>query len=467
MQKKQDKSDQPKQPKKSAAEEAIAELQGTPLDQLPMLSENTKSPDTIQWFAAMVLDNFSCLNGRSSPLFLRTHEQALVFRQGNRWVQFHRGQKTEFWRAVFDAYPDVRESNWSTKRQQLLWDYFLTYAPSGEFDNRRYFETANAVLDGRTGTLNYDEDRFLVNATVRGSELAYEPSYTPSQAWLKWYDGMDKHQKQVRQWSVGAAVTGEYGLLMTFGNSRTGKSTAAEGLAQALGSGTNTFSLSQHWGQFYTQAFDGTTYLYDPDAKGSKNQNGDNYETIHMMASGDPLTMEIKQGASYRTSNYGFMEIISNAPAPLSFERSLIDRVRFCLYTYIGSKADDGEMKGLILKDKQAWLNYAIESAIAFRQNGRPKIDMYQMYGWVSWLKNVNAYGRMCIDGKRALSYSEYKYAYDGNNRYLLNRETVEEMRDAMLELSKQFGKDFLMIDWKKYGEELKTQYYDKTEQLF
>lgn len=453
----------------SSQEEQLAQMQATPDNELPRMSENIKGADMNQWFAAMVLDNFACTNGRISPLFLRTNGEALAFRRGHRWVQFHRGQRIEFWREVFNAYPEVRKSNWSTKRQQMLWDYFLVYAPSGEFDDRRYFETSNCVLDGQTGELDYSEDRFLRCPTVRGSDLPYKPEYVPTPAWQTWHDGMDEHQRRVRQWSFGAAVCGEYGLLMTFGETRTGKSTAAEGLSQALGSGTSIFNLSQRWGQFYTQAFDNTTYLYDADAKGSKNQNNDNYETIHLMASGDPLVMEIKGGASYRSSNYGFMEIISNAPAPLTFERSLIDRVRFCLYTYVDSRADGGHMKRLILADKQAWLNYAVDSAIKLRKEGRPPLDRYQVLGWVRWLEQANSYGRMCVERGRILRYNEYRADFEQSNgtRYTLTAETVEEMAAAMRELNRQLGEDFLMVDWNKYEQELKNKYYDKTTKLF
>ena len=442
-------------------------LGATPVDRLPVLPESTRSPDTIQWFAAMVLDNFACLNGRKSPLYLRTNKDALAFRRGNRWVQFHRGQRIEFWRAVMDAHPEVRDSNWSTKRQQLLWDYFLAYAPAGNFDDRRYFETANCVLDGVTGELDYSEERFLDKPTVRGSDLPYLPDYKPTAAWVKWHESMDEHQSVVRRWSVGAAVIGQYGLLMTQGKTRTGKSTAAEGLTEALGSGTTTFSLSQHWGNFYTHAFDNTTYLYDPDAKGSKQQNNENYETLHSMSSGDELKVEIKGGASYRTTNYGFVELISNAPIPITFEPSLVDRVRHCLYTYIDPRADGGHLKRLILADKQAWLNYAIDSAIYVVEHGRPKFDKYQMYGWVLWLQRANTYTRLCIEEGRLLSYSEYKSRNDTGLRYLITRENVVEMQEAIEQLSKQFGENFLVVNWNEYGEELKKAYYDKTTKLF
>lgn len=451
----------------SNAELAAQELATTPKDALPYLSENVKSPDVNQQFASKVLDVFACQNGHSSPLYLRTNGGALAFRNQNRWVQFHRGERVEFWRAVMEAYPQVRESNWSIKRQHTLWEYFLSYAPAGEFDNRRYFETDNCILDGETGELDYSPTRFLDKPTVRHSTLAYDPKYIPTPAWQEWYDGMDDHQRKIRQWSVGSAITGAYGLLMTFGQSRTGKSTLAEGLAEALGSGTTTFSLADKWNRFYTQLFDNTTYLYDSDCKGSKRQNDDNYETLHLMASGDPLAMEIKQGASYRSQNYGFMELISNSPVPVTFEQSLVDRVRFCLYTYIKPRGDDGKMKGMILADKQAWLNYAIECAIKFRKEGRPPVDKYQVYGWMQWLEQSNAYARLCIERKGLLSYSDYKYSNDSGSRYLLTRDTVETIQAGFKELSRQYGENVLMVDWASYGKQLEKEYYDKAPKLF
>lgn len=451
----------------SNAELAAQELASSPKDALPYMSENVKSPDVNQQFASKVLDVFACQDGHSSPLYLRTNGDALAIRCDNRWLQFHRGQRVEFWRAVMQAYPQVRESNWSIKRQQTLWDYFLHYAPAGEFNDRRYFETANCILDGKTGELDYSPTRFLDKPTVRHSPLAYDPEYIATPAWQEWHDGMDDHQRRVRQWSVGSAITGEYGLLMTFGQSRTGKSTLAEGLMQALGSGTSSFSLADKWNRFYLQLFDNTTYLYDPDSKGSKNQNNDNYETIHMMASGDPLAMEIKGGASYRSQNYGFMELISNTPVPITFEQSLVDRVRFCLYNYIHPRGDNGEMKGMILADKQAWLNYAIECAVAFRKEGRPPVDEYQVYGWMQWLKHSNSYSRICVEQRRMVTYSEYKQTNDVGAKYLLTRDSVETIQEGFKELNRQYGSNVLVVDWDAYGKQLEKEYYDKTTKLF
>lgn len=445
----------------------IKEIQKTPYDALPFMPETVRNADTLQWFYRMVLDNFTCLNERASPLFLRRTEHGLGIRVGNQWKQYRRGESVEFWRDAMSAYKDLRESNWSTKRQQELWAYFLVYAPEIEFDNRRYFEMRNCILDGYTGKLDYSEKRFLTNPTTRSSSLEYLPDYQPSLSWQKWYDTMDENQQHVRDWSVGSAIIGNHGLLFTFGQSRTGKSTLAEGLAEVLGSGAHVFSLSRNWGRFYTQNMDNTTYLYDADAKGAKNQNNENYGTLHLMASGDPIQVEVKGSEIYQTTNYGFIEVISNAPTTISFEQSLVDRVRFCLYTYINPRSDGGMMKRMILADKQAWLNYAVSCAIklATGEVKRPEIDDYQMYGWVLWLQEANTYGKMCVEEGRILTYSEYQYAYKGASRYMLTRETVDEMRSGFLELSRQYGKEFLNIDWAAYGEKIKKEYYNECQE--
>jgi hypothetical protein len=126
-------------------------------------------------------------------------------------------------------------------------------------------------------------------------------------------------------------------------------------------------------------------------------------------------------------------------------------------------------MKRMILADKQAWLNYAVDCAIklAKGETVRPKIDEYQMYGWVLWLQEANTYGKMCVEEGRVLTYSEYKFAYEGVGaaRFMLTKETVEEMRSGYAELSRQFGRDFLSVDWKKYGEKLKDKYYGTNEE--
>lgn len=300
-------------------ERDIAAIKNTPNDELPVMPETLRNADTLQWFYRSVIDNFTCQNGRKSPLYLRRSEHGLAIRVNKQWQVYRRGQMIEFWRDAMATYPELAESNWSTKRTQALWDYFQVYAPQIEFNNRRYFEMGDSILDGDTGDLDDSEERFLACPTTRASALSYKPEYKPSPAWQTWYDQMDDEQKKVRDWSVGSAIIGNHGLLFTFGQSRTGKSTLAEGLAEVLGSGAGVFSLSRNWGRFYTQHMDNTTYLYDADAKGSKNQNNDNYGTLHLMASGDPIQVEVKGSEIYQTTNYGFIEVISNAPSTMSF----------------------------------------------------------------------------------------------------------------------------------------------------
>jgi Family of unknown function (DUF5906) len=450
----------------------VKAIQGTPYDELPVLPETVRNQETLQWFYRSVVDNFTCLNGRKSPLYLRRSEHGLAIRIGNAWKVYRRGEQIEFWRDAMAVFPELAESNWSTDRTNKIWQYFQIYVPEIEFDNRRYFEMANCILDGYSGELNFDEERFLNHPTTRSSHLSYKPEAEPSVAWKQWYETMDENQQKVRDWSVGSAIIGNHGLLFTFGQSRTGKSTLAEGLAEVLGSGASVFSLSRNWGRFYTQHMDNTTYLYDADAKGSKNQNNDNYGTLHLMASGDPIQVEVKGSDIYQTTNYGFIEVISNAPTTLSFEQSLVDRVRFCLYTYIDPRADGGQMKRMILADKQAWLNYAVGCAIKLAKGEvtRPAIDKYQMYGWVLWLQEANTYGKMCVEQGRVLTYSEYRFAYEGAQRFMLTKETIEEMRSGFAELSRQYGGDFLRINWAEYGENLKDKYYGtgkETPKLF
>ena len=448
-------------------EEEIKAIKQTPSDELPIMPETVRNADTLQWFYRAVADNFTCLNGRQSPLYLRRSEHGLAIRIGNQWKTYRRNEQTEFWRDSMQAFDELSQSNWSTKRQQALWDYFQVYAPEIDFDNRRFFEMGNCVLDAFDGTLDYSDERFLEKPTTRSSKLDYLPDHKPSVAWRQWYDTMDEFQQKVRDWSVGSAIIGQHGLLFTFGQSRTGKSTLAEGLAEVLGAGAGVFSLSRNWGRFYTSHMDNTTYLYDADAKGAKNQNNENYGTLHLMASGDPIQVELKGADVYQTTNYGFIEVISNAPSTMQFEQSLVDRVRFCLYTYIDPRADGGTMKRLILADKQAWLNYAISCAmkLAKGETERPPIDDYQMYGWVLWLQEANTYGRMCIEEGRALTYTDYSYKYKGSSRYQLTKETVDEMRSGFAELSRQYGKDFLHVDWADYGKKLKERYYHSEAQ--
>lgn len=460
---------QKKSPENQSAKD-IKAIQDTPSDELPVMPETVRNQDTLQWFYRAIIDNFSCLSGRKSPLYLRRSEHGLAIRIGSQWRLYRRGEQIGFWRDAMAIYPNLRDSNWSTNRTKALWEYFQHYAPEISFDNRRYFEMRNCIMDGHTGELNYDEERFLKNPTTRSSPLEYLPDYKPSVAWQMWYDQMDEHQQKVRDWSVGSAILGEHGLLFTFGQSRTGKSTLAEGLAEVLGGGAQVFSLSRNWGRFYTQHMDNTTYLFDADAKGSKNQNNDNYGTLHLMASGDPIQVEVKGSEIYQTTNYGFIEVISNAPSTMSFEQSLVDRVRFCLYTYIEPRADGGQMKRMILADKQAWLNYALDCAIKLAKGDtdRPAVDKYQVYGWVLWLQEANTYGKMCVEEGRILTYHEYKYKYEGAQRFMLTKETIEEMKVGMLELTRQYGAKLFETDWAGYGEQLKKEYYhEEAPKLF
>ena len=432
-------------------------LKATRDDELPVLPETVRNQETLQWFYRSIVSTFT-----KAPLFMRRSEHGIAIRVNRQWRVYRKNEQIEFWRDAMAEFRELRESNWSTRRQLEVWAYLLVYVPNIEFDNRRYFEMHNCVLDGYTGELDYSDERFLRSPTNRSSHLSYNPEYEPSVAWQKWYETMDEHQRKVRDWSVGSAFIGQHGLLFTFGQSRTGKSTLAEGLSEVLGNGAGVFSLSRNWGRFYTQHMDNTTYLYDADAKGAKNQNNENYGTLHLMASGDPIQVEMKGAEIYQTTNYGFIEVISNDPTTMQFEQSLVDRVRFCLYTYISPRSDGGHMKRLILADKQAWLNYAVGCAIKLAKGEveRPKIDKYQMYGWVLWLQEANSYGKMCVEAGRALTYQEYKYTYEGASRFLLTKETVEEMRSGFTELSRQYGVDFLSVNWQEYGDKLKDIYY-------
>lgn len=444
-----------------AVDPLMQALQSTPAGTLPSMPGTVKNEDTLQWFYKAVLNTFACMDGGESPLYLRREGQNLYIRHKGQWRAYGRRDSLEFWRDAMASYKALAESNWSVKRLQAAWDYFQAYAPEAEFDNRRYFETANAVLDTITGELDYSEERFLNKPTTRSSTLPYDPAYEPSVAWQKWYGTLDEHQKLVRDWSVGSAVAGEHGLLFTYGQSRTGKSTLAEGLSATLGDGARVFSLSSDFGRFATKFMENTTYLYDPDSKGSKNHNNANYETLHLMASGDPIKVEIKGGDMYQTTNYGFVEIVSNAPVGMSFEQSLVDRVRFCLYTYIEPRADGGTLKRQILADKQAWLNYAIRCAIRLAKGEitRPPIDEYQAYGWVQWLSATSSYARLCFQEMRVVGYSEYQQTVV--SKYLLSKETVEDTQAGMREISRQLGQELTTYDWETYGETLAELYYN------
>ena len=69
----------------------------------------------------------------------------------------------------------------------------------------------------------------------------------------------------------------------------------------------------------------------------------------------------------------------------------------------------------------------------------RPLVDQYQMYGWVLWLQEANTYGKMCIEEGRVLTYQEYKYSYEGATRFMLTKETVEEMKAGFNELERYY----------------------------
>ena len=84
------------------------------------------------------------------------------------------------------------------------------------------------------------------------------------------------------------------------------------------------------------------------------------------------------------------------------------------------------------------------------------------MYGWVQWLKKTSTYGQMCVDAGRALTYQEYTYAYEGKSRYMLEKNTVAEMRKGFRELERQYGTTFLNKNWDDYGQQLKESYYDE-----
>ena len=440
-----------------------SQIEALTLPPLPPLPETTKNQDTLQAWYRGVRDIFI-----GAPLYLRHTSEGLAIRHGGRWQVYPRttAGRESLWRDIMRAHLDVGGENWSARRTLELTQYLLLYAPGITLDSRRYLETRNCILDGETGELDYSYERWLKKPTLRVSSLAYDPEYTPSAAWQTWHDTMDAHQQAVRAWSVGSAVLGEHGLLMTWGRTRCGKSTLAEGLAGVLGTGARAISLSRDWGRFYTHGLQNTTYLYDPDAKGAKRQNELNYETLHMMASGDPIQMERKGAELTQSDNYGFIELIANRPPVLTFEESLVDRVRFCLYTYIQPRGDGGVLKRQILADKQAWLNYAVTCAMKLARGEitRPELDDYQAYGWWEWLKDQSSYGRMCASEGRLLSYTDYKYAYNGAGRFLITRETMEDIQAGVREIERQWGGGSLFAhDWQGYKKQLELEYYGET----
>jgi hypothetical protein len=154
-------AEKPKNNEESQATKDIKAIQSTAYDELPVLPETVRNQEVLQWFYRAVTENFTCLGGRKSPLYLRRSEHGLAIRIGNQWKLYRRGESIEFWRDAMEVYPELRESNWSTKRQQDLWNYFQAYAPQISFDNRRYFEMANCIMDGHNGGLDYEPERFL------------------------------------------------------------------------------------------------------------------------------------------------------------------------------------------------------------------------------------------------------------------------------------------------------------------
>ena len=81
---------------KNAAD--LAAIQQTPHDELPVLAETVRNQDVLQWFYKAVVDTFTCLNSRKSPLYLRRSEHGLAIRINNTWKVYRRGEQIEFWR---------------------------------------------------------------------------------------------------------------------------------------------------------------------------------------------------------------------------------------------------------------------------------------------------------------------------------------------------------------------------------
>lgn len=428
---------------------------------LPVVSEDLRKRDVLQAFYREVARGFQ------NRLYMRNDKTTgfLVIRSEGRWLSFGVRDEGRFWPSVWAEWPELVGLNWSVSRLHQLWEYFWRYPRQIRFDNKRYFELPSAVLDTLTGSLHTEDDRFLRCPTYRYSELDYHPGYTPSQTWQGWYDGLESNERAVREWSVAQAVSGGYGCLLTSGNSRTGKSTLAEGISTVLGDGAQPINISADWGRFGTKRLENTTYLYDPDNKASKQANLSNYEELHKMMAGDPIQVEIKGGELYKTTEYGFLELISNDPLSLRVERSLVDRVRFCLYTFIDPRGDGGNTKRRILADKQAWLNFAITCAIRYAKGDitRPPIDTYQALGWHHYLRHNVDWYEMSYNEGRPLTYSEYSQMYTGPGFYKLSKDTVEECR-LTVEMVEQYwggGNRMLTTDWEDYEKQLKENYYN------
>lgn len=115
--------------------------EATTADEFPTLAETARNQDVLQWFYKRVVEHFS-----EAPLYLRRSEHGLAVRVGGQWRQYRRGEQVAFWRDAMRECQQLRDSNWSTKRQQALWDYFMVYAIEITFDNRRYFEDRKSVV---------------------------------------------------------------------------------------------------------------------------------------------------------------------------------------------------------------------------------------------------------------------------------------------------------------------------------
>ena len=142
----------------------IKAIKATPKDELPVLPETVRNGDTLQWFYRSVVDSFTCLNSRFSPLYLRRSEHGLAIRINNEWKVYRRNEQIEFWRDAMAVSKELQQSNWSTKRQNDLWNYFLVYAP--EIDFEAAGDVTQAVLAemgagdavvGRDGIVGFDD----------------------------------------------------------------------------------------------------------------------------------------------------------------------------------------------------------------------------------------------------------------------------------------------------------------------
>ena len=92
--------------KKNAAD--LKAIQATPADELPVLPETVRNQETLQWFYRAVIENFTCMGGRKSPLYLRRTEHGLAIRVGNAWRVYRRGESVNFWRDAMASYRELR-----------------------------------------------------------------------------------------------------------------------------------------------------------------------------------------------------------------------------------------------------------------------------------------------------------------------------------------------------------------------